>query len=123
MSNTIDRDEIRIVDNAHHVAVSLGSKSIAEASNVSVWDDSKGEWYLNRVKVEPMGEGIGSRLLQKLQERLLNHAPGNASGGFDILIVEPGGYGSDPERLNKFYKRNGFVEYAAYSNALAWRRP
>jgi len=135
--NDFSAIDLQVVDTLYHVTVSLkGHRGVAEASNVSAWDNSQGAWYLNRVKVEPEGKGIGSRLLRKLQETLLDHkgdvkdnfraACGQTDGRtdrFDVLIVEPGGYGSDPKRLNKFYKRNGFVEDAAYPGALVWRRP
>jgi ribosomal protein S18 acetylase RimI-like enzyme len=64
-------------------------------------------WYLNRVVVTnsaDRGRGIGGNLLRILQQDLKeNFSPGK-------LVVDPGGYGSDPEDLIKFYKKFGFEE-------------
>ena len=77
---------------------SYGSQGIAEASIIGV-----GEWYLNRIKVNIRGQGYGSDLLRVLLETLAIRKD------FAQLVVEPGGYGSDPKRLVKFYERQGFV--------------
>ena len=86
------------------------SYGIAEASNLNAtwtWYNQLqpdcSEWYLNRLKVDPKGQGHGSELLKKLLEAL------TLREDFDILLLEPGGYGSDVDRLIKFYERHGFV--------------
>ena len=79
----------------------------------------QGYWYLNRLLVQPTyrGQGLGPALLKRLwrafEERKQAHPEWRQQGP---LMVEPGGYGSDPERLRKFYQREGFepVEGEAY---------
>jgi hypothetical protein len=79
----------------------MRSHGVAEASNMSM-AGRPGEWYLNRVKANKPGNGYGSNLLQVLQATLA------ARKDFTFLIVEPGGYGSDVNRLIKFYESKGF---------------
>ena len=76
--------------------------AIAEASQLVASGDDN--WYVNRVKVRMKsryGQGIGSYVFEKLMEVL------RARGAVRV-IVEPGGYGSDVERLIGFYGRFGF---------------
>ncbi|HEX9135646.1 MAG TPA: GNAT family N-acetyltransferase, partial [Nitrospirota bacterium] len=47
--------------------------------------------------------GLGSELLARLQEEL-------KTAGCKKLVVEPGGYNSDPKRLREFYERHGFKQ-------------
>lgn len=86
---------------AYDEALSHGN---AEASNMSHFTrDGRARWYLNRLKVRNPGHGQGAIILKKLQETLA------ARDDFQELIVEPGGYGSDVNRLIKFYESHGFV--------------
>jgi len=81
------------------------SHGIAEASNMSHFSgDGEGIWYLNRVKARTPGQGHGTVILTKLQETLA------AREDFRELRVEPGGYGSDIDRVIKFYESRGFVQ-------------
>lgn len=73
-------------------------------AQASIFVRIEGAWYLNRVVVHPVtnrGNGIGSQMLKKLQAEL-------TARGCTQLIVEPGGYGSDPKVLGRFYRRHGF---------------
>lgn len=72
---------------------------IVEASHLG-----DGVWYLNRLLVayELRGHGIGTQLLARVRDRLKELEAKK-------LIVEPGGYGSDPEKLDRFYRARGFV--------------
>jgi GNAT superfamily N-acetyltransferase len=68
-------------------------------------------WYLNRVKVHDadQGKGIGRELVQRLQDALRRHW--EAQEHFPEprrLVVTPGGYGSNPADLEKFYASCGF---------------
>lgn len=68
-------------------------------------------WYLNRVIVRPgdRGKGIGRGLVQRLQEALRQRwAAENHPAEIRRLVVTPGGYGSDPADLEKFYASCGF---------------
>jgi len=63
-------------------------------------------WYINRCLVpESMGrgKGIGSSLLQSALQTILEIDP------IAKIIVQPGGYNSDPDRQINFYTGNGFV--------------
>jgi hypothetical protein len=74
-------------------------RSIAIAQ-ASWW--GPGQWFLNRVKVENEGErgqGMGSQAVRRLQGLLKG----------EVIVVTPRGYGSDLERLTRFYERLGFV--------------
>lgn len=77
---------------------------------------SDGVWYLNRLLVayEARGNGIGTELIRRLAERL-------KTLGATKLIVEPGGYGSDPKRLWKFYSERGFAPDGADGEYLSMR--
>jgi ribosomal protein S18 acetylase RimI-like enzyme len=66
-----------------------------------------GEWYLNRVIIKPetlRSQGLGGELLERLKAEV-------ARRGATRLMVEPGGYGSDPKRLQKFYRAHGFKRH------------
>jgi ribosomal protein S18 acetylase RimI-like enzyme len=66
-----------------------------------------GDWYVNRVIVKPEGfrsKGLGGALLDRLKEEV-------AKCGAKRLLVEPGGYGSAPHRLQKFYRSHGFKRH------------
>lgn len=78
--------------------VSTCRQVAAGASNMG-----NGSWYLNRVIVKDhnRGRGLGSKALQRVIKEV------RQQGGTEI-IVEPGGYGSDPARLRVFYGRHGF---------------
>jgi GNAT superfamily N-acetyltransferase len=91
-------------------------RSVAEAS---ILYTTNGKWYLNRVLVgspEMRGKGLGSKLVARLLEVLCERED------FRALIVEPGGYGSDPAQLQRFYLRCGF-KTCHVEGALVWRRP
>lgn len=103
--------EIHVNSTERHVSVmwltrseesQVYSHGIAEASNLSGGPEPS-EWYLNRIKVNTRGQGYGSALLRALLAALATRE------NFIQLVVEPGGYGSDPDRLVKFYERHGFV--------------
>lgn len=62
-------------------------------------------WYVSRVNVKEglRNDGIGSRLLQMIIEKIKSR-PDKAT-----IIVYPGGYNEDREGQFNFYKKNGFV--------------
>jgi ribosomal protein S18 acetylase RimI-like enzyme len=83
----------------------MGRPSVCDATLVG------GRWYLNRVNVhrDDRGQGIGSQLVQKLQEALRERwALEQDRPEAHRLEVTPGGYGSDPASLEKFYAACGF---------------
>lgn len=68
-------------------------------------------WYLNRVKVHnsDKGQGIGKELVAHLQKALSERwALEQDHPESHRLIVTPGGYGSNPADLEKFYAACGF---------------
>jgi ribosomal protein S18 acetylase RimI-like enzyme len=81
--------------------------SVVQASNMGPY------WYLNRAKVhnQYQGQGIGSALLKLVIDSI------QELGG-SVLVVEPGGYDSDPVRQRNFYLKNGFKESQRYVGAL-----
>jgi len=88
-------------------------RGIAEASFMF---REPGEWYVNRVKVEPATErskGIGSLMLTRLKEALVER-------GCTRLIVEPGGYNADHASQLRFYERQGFRPWSESENAYIW---
>lgn len=87
----------------------MGAQGIAEATNLGA-----SEWYLNRIKVITREQGHGSDLLRALLTTLATRKD------FSQLIVEPGGYGSEPDRLVRFYERHGFVRDAE-RDCWVWR--
>jgi predicted GNAT family N-acyltransferase len=82
-------------------AVTLCSSDGQVAAGASNMGD--GQWYLNRVVVKNggRGKGLGSEALKRVIEEVRKQ-------GGKQLIVEPGGYGSDPARLRVWYGRHGF---------------
>lgn len=79
----------------------------------------EGWWYLNRVKVERdyQCKGIGTKMVRELQT-VLEKTPGVRG-----ILVEPGGYGSDPERLKLFYAKLGFqLKKSDRSEHMEWRK-
>lgn len=60
-------------------------------------------WYLMSLVVEPefRGQGIGTRLMEKIL----------AGSGRPIYLLASGEFGGDVERLKEFYARFGFIPY------------
>ena len=88
---------------------------VAEAS---IFPFETGAWYLNRVLV-PIpalrNQGVGSYLLVLLKTVLTQRQA-------TCLIVEPGGYGADPDAQIRFYRRNGFRRSKSDGlNVYVWR--
>lgn len=84
-------------------SVGTRPKGTAEAC---IFPSLKGHWYTNRVLVtrkEERGKGLGSYLLTLLKATLQQQE------GFVALMVEPGGYGTDPKKQINFYRKNGFI--------------
>jgi ribosomal protein S18 acetylase RimI-like enzyme len=98
--------------NGIHVFLSdahLSATQINDGScigNVEATLVGDGHWWLARAKVREgfQGKGIGSALLKKVQERLYEVED------FKGLEVAPGGYGSDLNRVTRFYERHGFMK-------------
>lgn len=86
--------------------------STASATNMN----QDGKWYLNRIIVNKAerGRGFGTALLNKVKEKLCTLED------FSELIVEPGGYDSDPERQRNFYVKNGFE--TSREGYMYWRK-
>ena len=108
---------IRVRKDARSVSVTFLSApmrvAVAEASCMKAED---GLWFVNRVKVpkEEQGKGIGAQIVKKLQEEV-------AGQGCKVLLLFPGGYGSDPRGLYKFYKKQGFKPAPRFGlGALTW---
>ncbi|KKN68036.1 hypothetical protein LCGC14_0455920 [marine sediment metagenome] len=69
-------------------------------------------WFLNRVVVhrDDRGAGIGKELMRRLQQALGERwTLERYRSETHKLIVTPGGYGSDPADLEKFYQACGFT--------------
>jgi GNAT superfamily N-acetyltransferase len=100
-------------DNLSVMAVS-GDLSLGVA-DASVFLPRPGYWWLARLKVDAryQNQGIGTRLLRQVQDEVAK------KNGVRGLIVEPGGYGSDPELLQKFYEGRGFVRQK--QGYMLWR--
>lgn len=65
-------------------------------------------WYLSEVIVSADNDrckGLGSALVKALVDEVRRR-------GGHTLLVEPGGYGSDPKRLAVFYERLGFKRFS-----------
>lgn len=75
----------------------------------------EGVWWLARLKIEPAHQGnkLGGQLLERLKEEV------GKKEGFKLLVVDPGGYGSDLGRLHKFYESHGFVK--DHRGLYCWR--
>lgn len=87
-----------------------GEGAIASADRLS-----QRQWLVSRVFVPEFyrSKGVGSLLLTKLKEELAKVHQ------FRRVMVSPGGYGSDPERLHRFYTRNGFNKQGE-ENIYVW---
>lgn len=101
------------------VTTMLVHSGYSASSASATWLDVPTDWFVNRVKVPDnlQGRGYGSQVLQRLIEELRKR-------GVRVLRVEPGGYGSDPDRLEKFYKKNGFendTEFGGRALCLCFR--
>lgn len=57
-------------------------------------------WYLTRLVVRPQarGEGWGRKMIEWLQSKA------------DKIIVDPGGYDMEQDKIESFYKHMGFIE-------------
>jgi GNAT superfamily N-acetyltransferase len=74
-----------------------------------------GVWYLNRAIIrdpKARGRGVGTTLLTRLLQEV-------AAQGCTRLIVEPGGYGADPQKQRRFYEKSGFRAFNT-NGALVW---
>ena len=94
------------------------SQGTIAADLAEFMDDGRpGCWWLARLLVQPecRQRGLGTELVKGLQEELLGHP------NFQVIVVAPGGYNSDPDRLFAFYRRQGFVDRE--DGALEWRKP
>ena len=112
-------DGVHVIDGGHCISVIQvsGGLSIACASaDYSEGFFGRGHWWLARLKVEPayQGKKLGSVILELLKEKV------SQKEGFGSLIVSPGGYGSDIERLVKFYESHGFMKLD--EGTYSWRK-
>lgn len=88
-------------------------RGVAEASRMP-----GGYWYVNRVRVEPpgiRGRGIGGRLLERLKAVLRENTEDY------LLVVDPGGYGEDPDRQRAFYAKHGFMDDQQTPGRMVYR--
>jgi GNAT superfamily N-acetyltransferase len=77
----------------------IQNRAVAEATEMG------DHWYVNRVLVQPKemrSKGIGSLLLQTLVKEIRKDSTKR-------IIVTPGGYATELEKQQNFYKKNGFV--------------
>jgi hypothetical protein len=100
--------DFTVVSYPGNVSVTWIGSSFRERGTASaglVQDKELGEfWYVNRVLVQgdgTRGKGVGSQMLKLLQTEVLKL-------GGKLMIVEPGGYNSDPKQLDNFYGKHGF---------------
>lgn len=105
-------NELTVHSSSSYIAISDTTAGQAASASVyrrpaiaecSSWPLEEGVWWINRILVPEAdrGQGLGSRLLQRLLTEL-------KSKGAKAVIVAPGGYGSDPEDQFNFYRKNGF---------------
>jgi len=97
--------EIKMVVTPEHMSASMLDETGRHLSVASVdWHSWEGRWWVSRVSVKPesqRGKGVGRRLVEALQEEATKM-------GRPCMLVAPGGYGSDPQSLQKFYGSLGF---------------
>lgn len=87
---------------AHADAILVCAPLMAGVAQASFLGD---RWYVNRVLVRDpaaRGRGLGERLVRALLLAIEERGPA-------WVIVEPGGYGSELQRLQRFYAKCGFV--------------
>lgn len=95
-------DDIKMISTDTTVSVFYiegGKRSVIDASELY-----NNHWEINRAFIQPelRGGGVGSKMLQKTLSEIVKK-------GADYITVTPGGYGSDPEDLYKFYSKSGFI--------------
>lgn len=86
-------------------ACQFGDLMMPIRGDASATELEPGVWYLNRMLVQPesaRGQGLGTQLLNRLLESI------SSKPEFQHILVEPGGYGVDPERQLRFYTKYGF---------------
>lgn len=97
---------IRVAAGERNITISAvdGVFSLGSA-DADKFIQEEGWWYLARLKIKDdhQGHSLGSLLLYKLCEIVKQR-------GDKGIIVYPGGYGSSPRRLKKFYTRMGFKQ-------------
>ena len=117
-SMTEGEPAVRVVATPESCSVSLvvpggfRAAAVAEASlmpwiNDGDHDPTPRSWYVNRVLVtspDSRGSGLGTQVLEALKDAV------RSQGGRE-MIVEPGGYGADPDKQKNFYVKNGFKPY------------
>lgn len=96
-------NNIRVNTSQFNISISEvnnGKLSIASADNML-----DGRWWISRVNVQGIerGQGVGSKLLNKLIEEILFYGETN-------IVVAPGGYNEDSDKQFNFYRKNGFVD-------------
>lgn len=100
MSRTVD-----VFDSGQNVTVTITDVSTGENIAVANADflPHKQYWWLARVFVKERyrGSGLGTLLLLRLQA-VIKKKP------VDVVVVSPGGYGSDIDSLIQFYKKSEF---------------
>lgn len=97
---------LRVTDAENNVTVMVVDRGLSlGVGNADRHPAEDGWWWLARLKIDNrhQGHGLGTLVLYKLLEVL-------SKKDIKGLIVAPGGYGSDEDRLFKFYKARGFVD-------------
>lgn len=116
----MEKDEfdkrVRVTTESEHLSTSIkvSERGLAVADSNALIE---GEWWLTRVRVpdEFCGQGIGTLLVQRLQEELA------AVKEFTSLRVSPGGYNSDIKRQRKFYESCGFMKDPWRDDVYVWK--
>lgn len=107
----------RLESSSLGVTLFIGDNRYEWAATIGVdeFEWTPGVWWVARclVKEEHRGRKLGSLLLTRVQEHLRGRE------GFIKMVVEPGGYNSDPARQRAFYERQGFREEEP-EGALIW---
>ena len=101
----MESPETNIIRGHKYTAVFLSIGKDRAAVIAEATEFETGIWYLNRVLTaspERREQGLGGLALRSLLDVL-------REDGATTVLVEPGGYTSDPERLVKFYERHGFA--------------
>ena len=108
----------RLTDAVHHDEHSItvtrlqsdGGLGSVGTLSVSLFQGNR-HWYLNRLLIQApyRRQGHGRQLFELLVSVLKRRASFNSDWPQpDSIIVEPGGYDSDPDELITFYQKLGF---------------
>lgn len=95
--------QILVLSMPEHISITIGRP--VPVANVSA-DIVEDHWWIARALVrrpEDRGKGLGSIALARLLQEVRRST-------VQLVWVAPGGYGSNPSQVTRFYKKHGFVQ-------------